>query len=126
MSFSHVPVLSREMGVETRIRRGDQPTVEASAADTRLVACHEQDRLPPAVEGEGHAPHAPSRVETQLLHVGVPRPLQSIDPRASESRSEAFDDLRLRQQLDLHRGRKSGEFGVEVRCEADRPRIGPI
>src|SRR3546814_7425817 len=75
-----------------------------------LVTGHQQDGLPLEIKGKGNPPHAVSRVEPKLLHVGVARPLQRVHPRPAQLWAEGLKKFCLRKELVLHLGRQRIEL----------------
>src|SRR5438309_4187643 len=110
-----------EVGVKTRIGGCDQPPIESPFAAAGLVTRYQQDRAPPRIESKGDAPYATLGIETQLLHIGVLRPIERIDPRAAGSRTEPLDDAGLGQKLDPYFGGQRQKLVLEFRGQLDRP-----
>lgn len=83
------------MGVEPFVSRCDQAAVKRPFAFAALVARYQQDCFSDRIEGD--APDPAIGIEPQLLHVGVPRPAQRIDPRPAGGGPKSFDDPGVRQ-----------------------------
>ncbi len=77
--------------------------------------------MPARVKCEGHTPDPIVGVEAQLLHLGVPRTFQRVHSRTTGGGTEALNDLRLREQLILHRRRQHIEFRLELLGELHDP-----
>ena len=90
------------MRIEAFVRLLDQLLVETSFTDTRFVASDKQDGLSLGVKGQRDPPDSASGGEAKLLHVGMPRPVQGVHPRAAQRRSECLKKLRPRKQLIPH------------------------
>ena len=109
------------MTIEALIRLGDEPSVEASLADTRLVARNEKDGPTLGIEGEGNPSDAVRGIAAQFLHVRVLRSGERIRIRSSEPRPLAFQKLRTGQNDVLNRFRITIELVLESVEERDRP-----
>ncbi len=122
MSFSCLTLFDPcEMGIKTLVSDRNQMPLESPLPPSALVASHQQDRLPPGIEGKGDAPDASFRVKAQFLHVGVLRAFECIDPWPAGRRAEPLHNTHLRQQLDANLGRQRKKFRLEFRCELDYP-----
>src|SRR3984893_2549580 len=100
-----------EVSVKARISRCDQPPIKSPLAASALVARDQQDRSPPRIEGKRDAPYAALGIEAQLLHIGVLRAIERIDPRSAGGRTEPLDNAGLRQKLGPHLGRHHQKLG---------------
>lgn len=83
------------MRIEPFVCLFDQPSVKTSFAKTRFITGHKQDGLPSGIKGKSNLPHAVTGLKAKLFHVGVARPIQGVYPRASESRTQCIEKLRL-------------------------------
>ena len=92
-----------EMRIEPSIRNLDQRFIEPLlAALAGFVTGHEHHGPPHGIEGEDNAPFPAGGRKPKLLHVGVLRSVQRIDPRTLRRRPKLLDDPQLGDQLVLH------------------------
>ena len=87
------------MSIEAVIGLPDQFTVEAFFAEAGFIPCHEQDRLPLRIEGEGHSPFPIRRTKAKLLHVRVARAVQCVNAGPPQLRPELLEKARQCQNL---------------------------
>jgi hypothetical protein len=59
-----------EVFLESSICFGDEPLIELSLADARLVARDKQNAMPLRIECKSDAPNTAIRPETKLFHIG--------------------------------------------------------
>ena len=104
----------------------DQSSVKALLRHAGFIARHENHRSSFRIEGVRHAPDAVIRVETQLLHVGVSRSVESIRPGSPQLRTGYSQQLNKRQHLILHGLVQPVEFRQKGRMKSTRQAIGRL
>jgi hypothetical protein len=110
------------VGIETSVGLRDELTIEPLLTTAGLVATAQYDRCPLRIESEGEPPDTVVGVETQFLHVLVPRAVQRVDAWTPELRSEGFKNGDVGQQFVLDRFRQGLELGNKLRMQFDVPR----
>jgi hypothetical protein len=104
---------------EAPVGLGDELFVEPLLTPAGFVACDEQDRHTPPIEGEGGTPFTVHRFETQLLHVGVFRAFERIRVRAAELRAIIGKEPGGGEQRILNARLEGEEFRLESIVEFD-------
>ncbi len=70
------------------VRSCDKPLVEALLATARLVACDQDDGVPPRIERERRAPLPVRSREPRLLRVGAFQAFERVDVGPTKLRAE--------------------------------------
>ena len=109
------------MIIEALVGLSDQLFVEPLLSHSRLVSGDQQNRPALGIERESDSPDAVGGIEAQLLHVRVPRSLESVRPRAAKLRPERLQKFRVRQQLVLNRLGQFQKFSLERSIKQNRP-----
>ena len=109
------------MGVKPPLGDRDQTPIKRPFAHSALVSGHQENRLSLGIEREGNPPYTTARIEAQLFHVRMLRPLERIHPGARRGRPEPLDHPSLRQKLDSHFGGKRPKLRLKPGREFNGP-----
>ena len=113
------------MPVVTFVGLADEAAVEARLAGPTLVTGDEKNGMPAWIEGEGQPPHATSRLEAKLLHVGVPGALQGVHPWATQSRPKRFEQKHESKNFIPDRKVECVELVLKIGMKLDDPSHTP-
>lgn len=97
----------------------NQASVKAILTCSRFIAGNEEDGISFGVEDEGDAPDSAVGIETELLHVGVLRSLQSVGERTAQKWSEGFEELNLSSEVAFDLLRKCTKLRNKIIVEFD-------
>lgn len=109
------------MPVKSFIRYADQIAIESRLPDSCLVPTHQQNGLALLIKGKGNTPCSPIGIETQLLHPGVTRTVESIHIRPSKLRSIFTEDYCRSFQLFPNRMGKLANLYGELLVKLHHP-----
>jgi len=115
-----------QVTVEPLIGISDEFSVKAFLFDPGLVPAGDEDGPSPGVECERHPPGSSPPVETEFLHVRVPRALERIDGRPPQYRTIVPQQDRMGEEFVLQPLVEFLEFLLEFVVEYHVPGLDHI
>src|SRR5882762_1488258 len=110
------------MCIKSPVSLPDQAFIEFGLVrNSRFVTSNKHYRGALGVKSKGNSPNATVRVEAELLHIGVLRPVEGVNPRQLSGRTELFDHPKLGQKLVLNLDGQFIELFVKLVGELNVP-----
>jgi hypothetical protein len=102
------------MSSKTPVSFGNERLVEPLLCNPSFVTGDKEDAHSIRIECKRDTPYSISRIEPKLLHIGMLRPIERVDMRPPQKRTDFLQNQRCRDQRVLDHLRQRRQFWLEI------------